>query len=473
MKIDRRRALFYQRRSSNVYRLFGLAVAILAGIWLVTRLDTGQVRNPFAPTPTPTRTMNSYALEGQALFETGALDAAILAYQNATQVDPDSAQTWAELARIQAYSSRLLTNDSQRLVRLGEALASARQALLLAPEDSQVLAIHAFVLDWNADPALDSLRPGEQTAANFIFEAEQGALNALARDPNNALALAFYAEILVDQQKWTLAEQYIQQALQRGPELMDVHRVYGQFLESIGNYRQAIEEYQAALEISPNLTFLYIAIGVNYRTLAFRSNIPSQQADLYSQALDSFDKAATINAQLGIADPLPYVAIAKVYAQQGDFLAAALNAQRAIDLDPTNADLYGQLGNIYKRGRNYENSIIALRCAVRGCTPEESCLARNGCQVGDPGVQVSPLPLSASSATYYLDYGSVLAAFGPLYREYCVEAVDVLTQLIDAYGEDAVIRRNAEDGLSICASVLASGTPTPSATPPRPPSSTP
>ena len=47
--------------------------------------------------------------------------------------------------------------------------------------------------------------------------------------------------------------------------------------------------------------FLYIAIGVNYRTLAFRSNIPSQQADLYSQALDSFDKAATINAQLGIA----------------------------------------------------------------------------------------------------------------------------------------------------------------------------
>ena len=68
----------------------------------------------------------------------------------------------------------------------------------------------------------------------------------------------------------------------------------GYYLESIGNYRQAIEEYQAALEISPNLTFLYISIGVNYRTLAFRSNIPARsRADLYSQALDSFDKAAT------------------------------------------------------------------------------------------------------------------------------------------------------------------------------------
>ena len=221
MKLTRRRALFYQRRTSNLYRLFALAVVILAGIWLVTRLDTGAVRNPLAPTPTPTRTTNSYALEAQALFETGALDAAILAYQNATEVDPGDAGIWAELARIQAYSSRLLTNDTQRLQRLGEALASASRAVSLAPEDSRVLAIHAFVLDWNADPALDSLRLEGETAANFIFQAEQEALNALSRDPNNALALAFYAEILVDQQKWTQAEQYIQQALQRGSDLME------------------------------------------------------------------------------------------------------------------------------------------------------------------------------------------------------------------------------------------------------------
>ncbi len=89
-----------------------------------------------------------------------------------------------------------------------------------------------------------------------------------------------------------------------------------------------------------------------------------------------------------IKDPLPYLAIAKVYAQQGQFLAASLNAEKAVELDPTNADLYGQLGNIYKRGRNFETSIMALKCAVRGCTPAESCEARNGCLVGEVGVQV-------------------------------------------------------------------------------------
>ncbi len=122
---------------------------------------------------------------------------------------------------------------------------------------------------------------------------------------------------------------------------------------------------------------------------------------------------------------MPYLAIAKVYAQEGQFFAASLNAQKAVELDPTNADLYGQLGNIYKRGRNFETSIIALKCAVEGCTPAESCDARNGCEAGDPGVQVQPLSLNPNSATYYLDYGSVLSAFAPVKPQYCPEVVHV------------------------------------------------
>lgn len=467
MKVNRRRALFYQRRSTSPYRLFTLALVIMAGVWFTTRLDIGDIRNPFEPTPTATRTVNSWALEGQASFDAGNLNAAIGAYQQATAVEPGNARVWAELARIQVYSSRLLSNDVDRLERLTEALNSADQAAALAPDDSYVLAIRAFVLDWNADPALDALRSGDRLAATFVFEAEQVANHALLQDPNNALALAFFAEILIDQQKWNQAEQYLPIAMELGSHLMDVHRVYAHYLESTGNYRQAIEEYQRALEINPNLTFLYIAIGVNYRALAFRSTIPAQQAELYNLAIDNFAKAAAINDQLQIQDPLPYLAIAKAYAQQGEFFAAALNAQKAVELNPTNADLYGQLGNIYKRGRNFEASIIALKCAVRGCSAQESCEARNGCPVGDEGTQVTGLPLSPNSAVYYLDYGSVLAAFGPRFPQYCTEAVDVLTQLKNAYGEDPIIRFNADDGLSICAAVAQAqlSTPTPVSTP--------
>ena len=473
MKVNRRRTLFYQRRTSNLYRTFTLVILILAGVWFATRLKTGTIHNPFDATPTSTRTIDSWTLEGEAYFAAGKLDDpnsdqdAIFAYQQATKVDPNNAKTWAALARIQAYSSRLLSNDAARLTRLTDALQSADQAFALAPEDSNVLAIRAFVLDWNADPALDSLRAAGKTSTDFIFEAEQVAFQAISLDSKNPRALAFYAEILVDQQKWSQAEQYIQPALELGPQVMDVHRVYAQYLESIGNYRQAIEEYQNALKINPNLTFLYISIGQNYRTLGFKSPIGAQQNDLYKLAIDNFAKAININDQLQIKDPLPYLAIAKTYAQEGQFFAASLNAQKAVELDPTNADLYGQLGNIYKRGRNFETAIIALKCAVRGCTPAESCDARNGCATGDSGVQVQPLPLNSNSATYYLDYGSVLSAFAPIKPENCTEVVSVLTQLEKAFPDNTVIIRNADVGLAICAEVYSflTQTPIPDTTP--------
>lgn len=461
MKIIRRRGLFYKRRFSNLYRFFGLLVLVILGVWLALGLESGAVRNPFAATPTATRTVYSLELEALAFFDAGNLEAAITAYQEITSLDPQNASLWAAQARIQVYSSRLQTSTQDGFERLEQALSSAEQAFSLAPEESSVLAIHALALDWYGTHPLVA-----DTQA-YLNRAEQQALRALSLDPNNALALAYYAEILIDQQKWTQAEQYIQQALQRGGDLMDVHRVYGYYLESTLNYNQAIEEYQAALEINPNLTFLLISIGQNYRALAFRSLIPSQQTLLYEQALDYFARASRLNEQLGIQDPLPYVAIARTYAQMGEFFAAARNAKRAIEIEPDNADLYGLLGNIYKRGKNFETSIIALKCAVRGCTPAESCEAIGGCFDGDAGTAVIGLPLTSVSATYYLDYGSVLAAYSKLYPTYCIDAVDVLTQLLDAYPEDDTIRINAEVGLSLCASVALSQaqTPTPLSTP--------
>jgi tetratricopeptide (TPR) repeat protein len=461
MKVTRRRALFYQRRSSNLYHLFILAMLILAGSWISIRLYSGEMRSPFDPTPTSTRTINSFVMEGEASFNAGNLPAAITAYLEATRVDPNDAGALAELARIQAYSSRLLSNDTDRLARLTEAQQSADQAKAIAPEDSNILAIRAFVLDWNADPNLDALRTGGATATKLLIEADQEALRAISANSQNPLALAFYAEILIDEQKWTQAEQYIQSALQLGPQVMDVYRVYGYYLESIKYYSQAIEEYQKALAINPNLTFLYISIGHNYRALANNSPRGAQQIGLYDQALENYSKAVRLNGQLQILDPSPYLAIAKTYVQQGQFFAAALNAQKAVSLDPANADLYGQLGGIYKGGRNFETAIYALQCAVDGCTAEISCLARNGCPAGDGGNPVLPLPLTPRSAVYYLDYGSVLAAFSPQKPNYCNAAVRVLNLLIQTYNTDQVIVRNAEDGLSICANVMTAQTQTP------------
>ena len=457
MNVPPRRNLFHQRPRVNIYRLFALIVTILGGIWLIRQLDQGEIKPLFLSTPTPTRSIQSYALEGDAFFTAGNLDMAISAYQEAVRVEPSNAEIWAKLARIQTYSSALLTTDGERLTRLNEALDSIDQAVELAPDDSTVHAIRAFVLDWNAS---SSLVDKKQVQA-YLAEAEQEASRALLLDNQNTLALAFYAEILVDQQKWTQGQQYIDQALQRedAGTLMDVHRVYAYVLETLGQYNQAIQEYDKAIALTPNMTFLYLRAGANYRRLAFGSLNEDSARALYEKSLEYFARAAQINEQLGVRDPIPYLSISKTYSQTGDYFAAAINVQKALDFDPANADTYGQLGIVFFKSRNYEGSIPALQCAVRGCSAQISCDARGGCAAGDSGTVVTGLPLSSTTMVYYYTYGSVLAALSRPKDNKCGEALAVMDEVWAFYqaSEDIKLADPSIPGIVQTAQIICAG----------------
>jgi len=126
-------------------------------------------------------------------------------------------------------------------------------------------------------------------------------------------------EILCDETKWEQANQYIQQAMERDSTLMDVHRIAGVVQEALGNYTQAIAEYQKAIDIMPNLTFLYLRVGANYRELASRTASKTTATMLYEQSLEFFAQAAQINTRLNVRDPIPYLSIAKSYSQWGSF----------------------------------------------------------------------------------------------------------------------------------------------------------
>ena len=471
MNVSHRRPLFNRRPQSNIYRMFLWVMLILFFVWMLQQVDKGAIQPLFQATLTPTRSADSYALEGDANFTAGNLDAAIQAYREAVRVDPNNAQTWAKLARIQTYSSAFLITAEQRKARLLEALESARKAVELAPDDSTVHAILAFTLDWNAESAIYKDDP--QQVQKFLLEAEQAAVRALQLDNSNTLALAFYAEVLLDQQKWSLAEQYINQALQRedADRLMDVHRVNAYLLETLGQYNRAITEYDKAIALQPNFTFLYLRAGANYRRLAFEIPKLEEARPVYEKSLEYFDKAARINEQLKVYDPTPYLSIARTYSQLGEFFAAARNVQKALKYDPTNADIYGQLGIVYFRSRNYEGSIFSLKCATYGCSGEDSCLGRGLDQcypdLGENPQEIRGLPIDPNTVVYYYTYGSVLAALSRPRDNKCGEAMRVfqdvrneLTANPEAYADaSAVILNIIEDGEFICNSLAEDGAP--------------
>ena len=425
MNVYQRRAIFRRRSESSIYRMFFWVVLILGGIWLIRSVQTGVVKPLFLPTSTPTRFAQSYALEGDAQFTAGQLDAAILAYQEAARVDPNNPRMWAELARIQTYSSAMKVKNEDIKARLDQALASAQKAVEVAPDDSYAHAVLAFALDWSANPILVD----EREVQRLLTLAEGEAVRAQQLDSTNTLALAFYAEILVDQQKWTQGQLNIEQALVRDTSLMDVHRVHAYVLESQGFYDLAIEAYDKAIKITPNLTFLYLRAGANYRQLAFDSPNEDVQRQLYEKSLEYFAQTARINEQLGVQDPGPYLSIGKTYAQMGEFFIAIRNVQKTIELQPENPRFYGELGMLYHKNRNYETGILALKCAIRGCTPEESCEGRGGCGANDVPEQVKGLPLNVSTYYYYDVYAAELAALSTPKKSYCDEALAVAAEI--------------------------------------------
>lgn len=447
MNIYNRRSLFRRRDETSLYRMFFFVVLILAGIWLIRSVDQGDVKPLFLPTATPTRFAASYTLEGDAYFTAGQLNAAIEAYREATTVDPTNAEVWSQLSRVQTYSTALLVKQDDILARLDEAIASAEKAVEVDPDSSNAHAVYAFAMNWKASYISDDLE-----RQDLLSKSEQQALIANGLDNTNVLAQAFYAEVLVDQQKWTQAQQVIDQALAADPSLMDVHRVNAYVLESLGEYALAIESYDRAISITPNLTFLYLRAGAGYRRLAFESPNEEVQKQLYEKSLEYFASTARINQQLGVQDPVPYISIAKTYSQMGEFFIAIRNVQKAIEFEPANPVFYGELGVLYHKNRNYETGILALGCAVNGCTAEQSCDGRGGCGTNDTPAEVVGLPLSASTVYYYDILASELAALSTPKNNKCPQALEVAAVIENSeYISDPNIATDMAVVRTICA----------------------
>jgi tetratricopeptide (TPR) repeat protein len=440
-------------RRAGLRRIAGWLLLILLGVVvLYLRYVTRDLEPLFLPEPTPTRTSQSFAEEGKTYFSAGDLARAVEAYQRAVALAPQDSQLLADLARIQTYYSAQLASAEERAAQLTEARASVDAAVASNPDNAYAHAIRAFAYDWSATEEVGAAREA------FLTEALNAATRASQLAPVNtptwALAAAFRAEVLVDQQRFVEAQDLVVEALKQAPDSMDVHRVAGTVWQSTALYRQSIDEYLLAAAINPNLTFLYIQIGANYRVLQ------NEEA-----ALEFFDRAVRVNKQLGIQDPGPYQAIARTYMQAGEFFIAARNMERALLIDEGNAGYWGLLGVIYYRARNYESSEEVLRCAVDGCRAAETrrliCeLNIAACDPDDPedpigqqhGREIAGRPLSDSSLEAYYTYGSVLA-----YNGKCDEAERVLQALAEAYVGDSTIMEIVNDNRDLCAAAAAGG----------------
>jgi len=314
--------------------------------------------NPFEPTPTPTRSPESFLTEAQALYDEGKLLPAIEAYQAAINASPQDSTLYVALARVQVFAGQY-----------EEAEKNAKNALLLNPNNALAHGVLAWALDFQGKSG----------------EAQSSIEEALRLDPNNAVVHAYYVEVLVSTgfEGYEKAAEESRVALALDPNLVETRRARALILEATGNYEEAIAEYQAAISINPNIPVLYVGLGLNYRIL-----------QVYDEAVAAFTRANALNP----ADPLPDLYISRTYATTGEFAKSLQYAETAVQDRPDSASLRGNLGVMYYRNFYWNEAIQQLGYTIYGGLTED-------------GVEIEGIPLVNDPlvAEYYYTYGLALA----------------------------------------------------------------
>lgn len=364
------------RRRDSPWRVLVLVVLIIGGLYVIReQLEGASWTRPFDPTPTPTRSADSYFEEGELLYDEGLLDEAIVAYESAFSVDPEDNLALYRLVRLMTFRGRadeVLERYGARLQ--DEKLADARSltglcmaldwhALLNEPDLLPVY-LELGVLDEKETLADDWFYSRELISRDLVRAAQRACEQALRLDPDLPEAHAYLAEALADRERYDEALAAAETAIELNPSLPDTQRALAFVYEAQGEYEQAIAAYEAAIAAHSRLGFLHIALGSNYRAVGYRYQLQGQWEEAmpyFERAVSAFEQAILLNPD----DVRSYDEIGWTYGhymgddrevkQRGvDYLEEALRQ------DSNYAAAHRHLGQVYYDLRYYEEAIPAF-----------------------------------------------------------------------------------------------------------------
>ncbi len=309
-----------KKRKTSLLWVLILTILILTGLWFIK--NQPEWAKPFEPTPTPTLEAQYYINDGEINFAEGRLHQAIKTYQKAIQLEPDNDIPYARESKLLIY-----TGDT------AAALTKAEQAVLLNPGSVQNLAEYCRALDWEG----------------LYGQAADACECAIELAPTYAPAHAYLSEVYADQASWISARTTAQEALDIDFQSPEAHHNMGYALEVQGRYAEAVEYYENAITLRPNLAFYYIAAGRNYYWLG---NL-DKAADRFGEAI-----------KLDPGSPAGYDQLGWTYHTNGEDSRAVDALEQAIGVDPAYAKAWGHLGAIYYLRQNYEKAIDTLPTAI-------------------------------------------------------------------------------------------------------------
>ncbi len=361
--------------------LGGLATVILVALIFCARAQTAYWRNSESLwTHTLACTSGNYVAHynlGYALFQKGSVDEAMVQYQKALQINPDSAEAHNNLG------NALLQKGN-----VDEAIAQYQKALEVKPDyaEAHYNLGNALLQKGNVDEAMAQYQKALEVKPDYA-EAHYNLGNALLQKGNVDEAMAQYQKALEIKPDYAEAHcnlgsallkmgqvdeamvQY-QKALEITPDSAPVYNNLGNALLQKGKVDEAIAHFQKALEITPD----YAEAHVNLRTALL-------QKEREDEALAQYQKALQTNPDsVEVLNNLAWLLATCPDAHIRDGIKAVKYAEHACELTHYGVTvLVGTLAAAYAEAGRYDDAMATAQkaCALASAAGKQDLLETN------------------------------------------------------------------------------------------------
>jgi type IV pilus biogenesis/stability protein PilW len=147
------------------------------------------------------------------------------------------------------------------------------------------------------------------------------------------------------------AEEYLRMAVQKRPDYAEGHNNLGNLLSLQGKSEEAIREYEKAVAIVtyPTPEYAYYNMGREYARL---KDLP--------KAEEMYQRAIALKPSFGEA----YLELAMIQSEKGEWKESAGTLERLVDVAPSYAPAWMELGRLYLRLKRTGEARTAFRKAM-------------------------------------------------------------------------------------------------------------
>jgi len=268
---------------------------------------------------------------GLVQYTAGEYQDAIISFESALKVQPESADAWRELANTYVAAGRL-----------DEAEASFKRLIRLRPDE------------WSAYKDLGLL----YNSLGRLAEAVSNFKRVVDLTPDNYLGYRSLGGLYLKLKDYRKAEI----ALQRSLDLQPTDVAYsnlGILYYLQGRYVEASENFRKAIELNPNNGLWWGNLGDADRWIPGKE---SEARDAYQRAIALLEKELSVNP----LDVQARATCAMYWSHLGNNEKAFAELNRAIKLKPEDGFVLSRAAIVYEQAKMRDRALAAVEGAIKG-----------------------------------------------------------------------------------------------------------